>query len=136
MYFLKYMLLFCCIFCIVGCAAGPRRSIQVAREMDLYEQKETLVMLDNAVRRDLHVVDQSPSWTKDGRITARAQFLNKRNETLRVQIQTIFKDEDGYKVDSTNWELILIPKNAYHYYQKSSLNQKASRYTIRCKLAE
>jgi hypothetical protein len=65
MSFAKYLICFLSVLLIVGCASGPRKGIGVVRKYELYEDKETLVMLDDTVRRRLYVVDQSASWTDE-----------------------------------------------------------------------
>ncbi len=67
----------------------------------------------------------------------KAKLFNKLADDLRVQIQTIFKDKDGYPTgDETNWELILIPHNAYYYYEAKAMNTKGQKHVSRCRYAE
>jgi len=122
---------------LTGCSTtGPQKPIQASSSKDLIEETEDVVMLDSGLRKQLYLVEKSASKTNDNRVTARARFLNKTKETLRVQFQTIFKSTDGFTTDETNWELVLIPSNGYHYYESKSLNSKAEKYTIRCRYAK
>lgn len=122
---------------ITGCATtGPVKGIKAKGRADLFEDRENLVMLDRELRKQLYIVDQSTSLSKDGRLIVKAKFLNKTKDTLKVQIQTLFKSKDGYITDETNWELVLVSPNSYHYYEAKALNNKADKYTIRCKFAK
>ncbi|MDP8292744.1 MAG: hypothetical protein P9M04_02910 [Candidatus Orphnella occulta] len=122
---------------LTGCSTtGPQRPIQAKGSGDLIEEKDDIVMLDSGLKYQLYLVDKSTSRTDDNRVIARAKFLNKTKDTLRVQLQTIFKNEGGSMTDETNWEFVLIPSNGYHYYESKSLNSKAEKYTIRCRYAK
>ena len=132
--FLLFLLL---VVVLAGCSTtGPRKPIQASSSKDLIEETENIVMLDSGLSKKLYLVNKSTSRTNDNRLIARARFLNKTKETLRVQFQTIFKGTDGFSTDETNWELVLIPSNGYHYYESKSLNSKAEKYTIRCRYAK
>jgi hypothetical protein len=133
-YFILSLLL---VSMLAGCSTtGPQRPIQAKGSGDLIEEKEDIVMLDSGLKHQLYLVDKSTSHTDDNRIIARARFLNKTKDTLRIQLQTIFKNANGSTTDETNWELFLIPSNGYQYYESKSLNNKAERYTIRCRYAK
>ena len=119
-----------------GCATVPGKGIKVTKKSDLYEDTETLVMLGRKIREYLHVVDESETWSEDGRLMVSARFMNKTKGTLEVQIQTLFKDTNGNITDQTNWELILVPSKSYYYYEAKSLNDRAKKYTIKCKSVE
>ncbi len=129
----KIVVLLLVVSFLAGCATGPHKGIRATKKRDLYEDTETIVILDKKLRKQLYVADQSPTWSEDGRLIVRAKFLNKAKDTLEVQIQTLFKNKNGYVSDETNWELILIPGNAHYYYEAKSLNDKGEKYTIRCK---
>lgn len=120
---------------LAGCATGPTKPIKARKTSYLYEDTETLVMLDSRLRKQLYLVDESTSRSEDGRLIAKGKFFNKTKDTLKVQIQTLFKSTEGYTTDETNWELILVPGNGYYYYEAKSLNNKAVKYTMRCRFA-
>jgi hypothetical protein len=119
-----------------GCATVPGKGITATKKSDLYEDTETLVMLDRKIRKFLYVVDQSETLTEDGRLVVNARFMNKTKGTLEVQIQTLFKDANGNITDETNWELILVPSKSHYYYEAKSLNDRARKYTIKCRSVE
>ncbi|MDD5097947.1 MAG: hypothetical protein PHU59_05640 [Candidatus Omnitrophica bacterium] len=122
---------------ITGCWSVPAKGIKPKKASQFYEETETFVYLSRGLNKQLLLADQAVSSTEDGRLVAKAKLFNKLGEDLRVQIQTIFKDKDGYPTgDETNWELILIPHNAYYYYEVKAMNTKAEKYATRCRYAE
>jgi len=121
-------------FFLAGCTTtGPQKPIKVHKGQGLYEETESIIMLDSELRRQLRLVEQSMSKTEDGRLIAKARFFNKTNYHLKPQVQTLFKNEKGEVVDETNWELIVIQANSYYYHEAKSLNDKATKYTIKFK---
>jgi uncharacterized protein YcfL len=120
---------------LAGCAPAKGKKPFWAR--DYIEDKETFVHLDSGLEGSLRLVDEATDKTGDGRLIVKAKLMNRYTTTLRVQIQTVFKDEQGFPTgDETNWELILIPAKAYYYYEAKAMNTKAKKYTIRCKYAK
>ncbi len=132
----KILLLFLAVI-IAGCAGIPAKGIKPKKASQLYEETETFVYLSRGLNKQLLLTDQLVSATEDGRLVVKAKLFNKLSENLRVQCQTIFKDKDGYPTgDETNWELVVIPHNAYYYYEVKAMNTKAQKHVTRCRLAE
>ena len=122
------------ILVLAGCTTtGPQKPIRVSGGQGLYEEVESIVMLDGELRRQLRLVDQSMSRTEDGRLITKARFFNKTNFYLKPYVQTLFKNEQGKVVDETNWEQLVIQANSYYYHEAKSLNDKATKYTIKFK---
>ncbi len=122
---------------ITGCFSVPAKGIKPKKASQFYEETETFVYLSKGLNKQLLLADQAVSTTEDGRLVVKAKLFNKLAQDLRVQIQTIFKDKDGYPTgDETNWELILIPHNAYYYYEAKAMNTKGQKYVCRCRYAE
>ena len=132
----KILFLFLAIL-ITGCAGVPAKGVKPIKASQLYEETETFVYLSKGLNKQFLLADQLVSATDDGRLIVKAKLLNKRSENLRIQFQTIFKDKDGYPTgDETNWELVVVPHNAYYYYQAQAMNSKAQKYVTRCRYAE
>jgi len=122
---------------IAGCAGVPAKGVKPIKASQLYEETETFVYLSKGMNKRLLLADQLVSATEDGRIIVKAKLFNKLPVNLHVQFQTIFKDKDGYPTgDETNWELVVIPHNAYYYYEVKAMNTRAQKYVTRCRYAE
>ena len=131
------LLLLVVLIAVAGCASVPAKGVKPKKASQLYEETETFVYLSKGLNKQLMLVDQTVSSTEDGRLVVKAKLFNKLPEDLRVQIQTVFKDKDGYPSgDETNWELILVSHNAYYYYEAKAMNAKGQNYVSRCRYAE
>jgi len=120
---------------ISGCA--PHKGEKPFWAHEYTENNETFVALDSGLASRLRLVDEVTDKTADSRMIVKAKLMNRLEKTLRVQIQTIFKDAKGYPTgDETNWELILIPAKAYYYYEAKAMNTKGIGYVIRCRYAK
>ena len=119
-----------------GCATVPGKAVKVTKRSYLYEDTETLVMLDRKIREYLHIVDQNETWLEDGRLVVNAKFMNVTKGRLEAQVQTVFKDANGNISDQTNWELILIPAKSHYFYEAKTLNNRAKKYTTKCRSVE
>lgn len=122
---------------LAGCVGVPAKGIKPTKASQFYEETETFVYLSKGMNKRLLLADQLVSATEDGRLVVKVKLFNKLPENLRVQLQTIFKDKDGYPTgDETNWELVVIPHNAYYYYEVKAMNTKGEKYVTRCRYAE
>ena len=122
---------------IAGCSMSPARGKKPFWARDYIEDRDTFVHLDGGLEGSLRLVEKATDRTEDSRLIVKAKLMNRYTQTLRVQIQTVFKDKDGFPTgDETNWELVLIPAKAYHYYEAKAMNTKAEKYVIRCRYAK
>ncbi|MBM3836487.1 MAG: DUF1425 domain-containing protein [Verrucomicrobia bacterium] len=71
----------------------------------------------------------------DGRIEVAANVRNRENRRIQVQINCEFKDEQGFVVDSTPWETLILTENGQESARFTSMNDKARKYTIRVRQA-
>jgi hypothetical protein len=120
---------------ISGCA--PHRGEKPFWGHEYTENNETLVVLDSGLASRLRLVDEATDKTADSRLIVKAKLMNRLEKTMRIQVQTVFKDAKGFSTgDETNWELIIIPAKAYYYYEVKAMNAKAAGYVIRCRYAK
>ena len=129
------------ILLLNGCAAGPYHTIPYDLKQDKERSLKVVVLdkdLDNQFSsKRIVILNQRTEWTEDGRLKAYCEIRNMKNELLRLQIQTVFRDEQGFQVgDDTNWELILIPGYVTYAYKTVAFNPKAKDYTIRIRKAQ
>ena len=119
-----------------GCAGAPAKGRQAVSRSELAEHTGTFVVLDKKLVKKIAVVEEQTTKTQDGRLQVYKTFLNKDKAVARLQIQTVFKDANNVVTgDETNWELILIPGNAYYYYQAKAMNDKAQMHVTRVRIA-
>ncbi|MFH1198574.1 MAG: DUF1425 domain-containing protein [Candidatus Omnitrophota bacterium] len=128
--------------CILsGCAAGPYHSIPYDVNKDK-ERTLKVVILDKDLNNQFAskrvvILTQKTDLTEDNRLKVYCEIRNMKKEVLRLQVQTIFRDDKGFQIgDDTNWELILIPQYSTYAYKTTAFNVKAKDYTIRIRKAQ
>ncbi|MFA5093133.1 MAG: DUF1425 domain-containing protein [Candidatus Omnitrophota bacterium] len=139
--------MFSIIFLVVGisllsgCAAGPYNSIPYSVNQDKERISKVVVMdkdLDNQfASKRIVVLTQKTDVTEDNRLKVYCEIRNMKKELLRLQVQTVFRDDKGFQIgDDTNWELILIPSYSTYGYRTTAFTTKAKDYTIRIRNAQ
>jgi len=124
-----------------GCAAGPYKAVPY-NTLEDKERNEKVVALDKDLENQFSskrivILAQKTGLTEDGRLKVYCEIRNMKNELLRLQVQTVFRDDKGFQIgDDTNWELILIPQYSTYAYKMTAFNSKAKDYTIRIKKAQ
>jgi len=129
------------IFLLSGCASGPYHNIPYDVTQDKERNLKIVVLdkdLDNQFSsKRIVILAQKTEFTEDNRLKVYCEIRNMKEQMLRVQIQTIFRDEQGFQIgDDTNWELVLIPGYATYAYKTAAFNPKAKDYTIRIRKAQ
>lgn len=72
---------------------------------------------------------------EDGRLEVNANVRNRVGKRIEVQINCDFKDEQGFVVDATPFQTLILSENAQEGVKFISMNDKAKRYTIRVRQA-
>ena len=71
----------------------------------------------------------------DGRLQVRANILNLINKRVDLQVSCSFKDEQGFAIDTTPFQTLILDETAQETVEFISLNAKAKYYTVRVRLA-
>ena len=68
----------------------------------------------------------------DGRMEVVANIRNRENRRLQVQVQCVFKDDNGYATgDETPWQNLILSENSQETVKFASMNNRARRFTVR-----
>ncbi len=129
------------IFILSGCASGPYHAIPYDVQQDKERNFKIVVLdkdLDNQFSsKRIVILTKNVEWTEDKRMKVYCEIRNMKDEMLRLQIQTLFRDGQGFQVgDDTNWELVLIPGYTTYAYKTAAFSPKAKDYTIRIRKAQ
>ena len=129
------------IFILNGCAAGPYYAIPYSVNQDKERNLKVVILdkdLDNQFsQKRVVILTQKTDLTDDNRLKVYCEIRNMKKELLRLQVQTVFRDDKGFQIgDDTNWELILIPQYSTYAYKTTAFNSKAKDYTIRIRKAQ
>ena len=99
------------------------------------ENTERFVLLDPAAR-DAVTCTGLQQGLADGRLEVVANVKNRENRRLEVQINCVFKDEQGFSTgDETAWQTLILSEYATEAVRFTAMNTKAKGYTIRVRSA-
>ena len=72
----------------------------------------------------------------DGRLQVRANILNRVNKRVDLQVNCVFKDDQGFSTgDETPFQTLILDETAQTTVTFTSLNNKAKSYTVRVRLS-
>ena len=72
----------------------------------------------------------------DGRFEVVANVKNRENRRIQVQINCVFKDEQGFTTgDETPFQTLILAENSTETVRFTAMNTLAKRYTIRVRQA-
>ncbi|MBI4028395.1 MAG: YcfL family protein [Verrucomicrobia bacterium] len=113
-----------------GCAGeGP---YVPAQRQPSPELENTAVILDESLADRIAVDSQNAEHTAQGKLKGMANVRNRTNQDLSIQVQTVFRDDNGFSIgDDTAWETVILTANETRTISATSTSKKAERYTIR-----
>ncbi len=114
-----------------GGAYTPRN----ATKYDL-ENHEPLVLMDKGVQHSITSSGIQKRILEDGRMEIVANIRNRENRRIQVQVNCVFKDEQGFSTgDETPWETLILTENSQESVKFTSMNNKARIFTVRVRQA-
>lgn len=96
-----------------------------------YEATAPFVLMDKGAQNSVTVADIRSETLPDGRLQVAANVRNRENRRIQVQTNCEFKNADGFAVDSSPWQTLILTENSMETVQFASMNKDAKRYTIR-----
>ena len=100
------------------------------------ENKDKFVLMDPGVQYSVTCSGLQEARLGDGRFKVVANVRNRENRRIQVQIQCVFKDDQGFSTgDETPWETLILTENGQESKEFVSMNDKAKRYTVRVRQA-
>lgn len=100
-----------------------------------YEDSEQIVLMDAMVQRSVTSPGIQQTRLPDGRLEVAANLRNREGRRIQVQVQCEFKDGQGFTIDSTPWNTLILTERGQETARFTSMNDKAQRYTIRVRQA-
>lgn len=119
---------------IIGCASRGAYMPEDTTKYDL-ENQQPFVLLDKGAQKSVTSSGIQQRTLEDGRLEVTANLRNRENRRIQVQVNCVFKDEQGFPVDETPFRNVFLDENAQEGVQFVSMNNKAKRYTIRVREA-
>jgi uncharacterized protein YcfL len=117
-----------------GCRSGGAYAPVNTTKYDL-ENRAPAVLLDKGAQRSVTYSGLQETEREDGRLEVAANVRNRLNRRIEVQISCEFKDAQGFTIDSTPWEPLILSENEQRTVRFISMNDQAKRYTLRIQQA-
>ena len=134
----RNVLLLCAVAALAnlnsGCLTGGAYAPVNANKYN-YETTARFVDMDPGTQRSVTCSEIQKRPLADGRMEVAANVRNRENRRLQVQISCVFKDEQGFEVESTPWETLILTENETKTERFSSANSQAKNFTIRIRQA-
>lgn len=119
---------------LAGCQTGGARPPINTTKYDL-ENRSNFALLDSRAQRSVSCMGIQERRLEDGRLEVAANVRNRENRRIQVQIDCQFKDEQGFVVDATPFQTLILTENSQESVKFTSMNDKARKYTFRVRQA-
>jgi hypothetical protein len=100
-----------------------------------YENVSKFVLMDPGAQRSVTASTLQERTLDDGRLEVAANVRNRENRRLEVQVNCEFKDAQGFAIDSTPWQTLILTENGQETVRFAAMNNQAKKYTIRIREA-
>ncbi len=121
---------------LAGCATQPGPYTPQDTTKYTVESTEKFVLLDEPTQVSVTCTGLQERVLADGRIEVVANVKNREDRRIQVQIQCVFKDEQGFSTgDETPWQTLILSENSTEAVKFTAMNTAAKRYTIRVRQA-
>ena len=120
---------------VSGCASGGASAPVNTQKFDL-ENKVKFVLMDEHVQRSVTSSGLQERVNNDGRLEVAAHIRNREARRIEVQVQCVFKDEQGFSTgDETPWQTLILTENGQETVSFLAINNQARGYTVRVRQA-
>ena len=99
------------------------------------ENKAGFVLLDPGAQHSVTTSGLQERKLPDGRMEVTANIRNRENRRIQVQVNCVFKDDQGFSLDETPFQTLILTENAQESVHFTAMNPQAKKYTIRVRQA-
>jgi hypothetical protein len=119
-----------------GCRA-PREGVSAPVNTTKYNYEDNVrfVLMDPGAQRSVTTSGIQERTLADGRIEVATNVRNRENRRIQVQVNCEFKDAQGFAIDSTPWQTLILTENGQETVRFAAMNNQAKKYTIRIREA-
>ena len=125
---MKALLILSACAIIAGCGTPAAQQSATANN-------SKFVALGTLGARTVKCTTMQETQLADGRLQVRANILNLINKRVDLQVSCAFKDEQGFAIDTTPFQTLILDETAQETVEFKSLNAQAKDYTVRVRLA-
>jgi hypothetical protein len=120
---------------ITGCQHGGAYAPVNTTKYNYESSGAKFVLLDPGAQRSITSPGIQTRALPNGRLEVAANIRNRENRRLQVQVNCVFKDAQGFEVDSTPFQTLIIDENATETVRFQSANDQAKDFTVRVREA-
>lgn len=119
-----------------GCATEPGPYAPLDTTKFTLENTDRFVVLDRPAQYSVTCTGLQDRPLADGRIEVTANVKNREARRIQVQINCVFKDEQGFSTgDETPWQTLILSENSTEAVRFTAMNPQARKYTVRVRQA-
>lgn len=119
-----------------GCVTEPGPFHPLDTTKFTLENTERFVPLDKAVQNSVTCTGLQERSLGDGRLEVVANVKNRENRRIQVQVNCVFKDDQGFVTgDETPFQTLILAENSTEAVRFTAMNTAAKKYTIRVRQA-
>ncbi len=115
---------------LAGCATGGARPPVNTTKYN-FETTAKFALMDSRAQRSVTCTGLQEGRTEDGRLQVAANIRNRENRRIEVQAQCLFKDPQGFSLDETPWQTLILTENGQETVRFTAMNKKATDYEVR-----
>jgi len=93
------------------------------------------VLFDKGAQQSVTCTGLQVTPLPDGRMKVIANIRNRENRRIQVQVNCVFKDEQGFPVDQTPFQTLILSENSIEGVPFESLSTQAKTFTVRVRQA-
>src|SRR6516225_5934393 len=120
---------------LTGCSSHKGAYPPVDTATGNFENNAQFVPFDTGTQHSVTCPGIQLARLDDGRLQVLANLRNRENRRIEVQVDCVFKDEQGFVVEETPFTNVFLEENAMENVKFVSMNEKAQRYTVRVREA-
>lgn len=121
---------------LAGCATEPGPFTPQDTTRYTVENTEKFVLLDKPTQASVTCTGLQERTLGDGRLEVVANVKNRENRRIQVQINAVFKDDQGFSTnDETPFQTLILAENSTEAVRFTAMNTLAKKYTIRVRQA-
>jgi uncharacterized protein YcfL len=119
-----------------GCATEPGPFTPQDTTRYTVENTDKFVLLDKPTQTSVTCTGLQERVLADGRLEVVANVKNREARRIQVQINAVFKDDQGFSTgDETPFQTLILAENSTEAVRFTAMNTLAKKYTIRVRQA-
>ncbi|MDO8541936.1 MAG: YcfL family protein [Opitutaceae bacterium] len=121
---------------LAGCASEPGPYAPLDTTKYTLENTERFVLLDKPAQYSVTCTGLQERPLADGRLEVVANVKNREARRIQVQVNCVFKDEQGFSTgDETPWQTLILSEYATEAVRFTAMNPLGKKYTVRVRQA-